>query len=584
MARLAAFLLALIAAAWLFSLPAQSVLVAAALISTVALFLVLVALHARARAAERRARELSELNSRGGARVRREWASLPLPHEIVPLNHPYASDLDVAGTTASLYRLLDVVSAATGRPVLLRWLLDAPPAIHELRERQDAVAELAAAVQLREELALLARRSHEIAPEQLARFFDWTEREPWLRERPFLLWTARILPFVTVATALLALFGQLPSTAPGLSVVAGLFVLARHRTAMTEHLTSVLRRGTGLRSQRGMLDVLAAARFTSPLLQRERSRATTGTAGLRALERALSLLEGQGSLIHAILAALVLWDVHALAWLDRWRVRYGRSLRPSLDALGTVEALAAFGTLAHDNPEWRFPDLDAGVDCLTATALAHPLIAPVTRVGNDVTVGPPGTLLLVTGSNMSGKSTLLRAIGLNVVLAQAGAPVCAAGLTMSRVELRTSIRLADSLERGVSLFMAELERLKQIVDAARASARALPLLYLLDEILHGTNTAERLIAARAVLGHLVRAGAIGAVTTHDLTLAADGALAAAARPVHFTEQVSGASGNGAAGMTFDYRLRPGLATSTNALKLLALVGLDAYDAPAPAPS
>ncbi|MBW8839614.1 MAG: DNA mismatch repair protein, partial [Gemmatimonadetes bacterium] len=197
---------------------------------------------------------------------------------------------------------------------------------------------------------------------------------------------------------------------------------------------------------------------------------------------------------------------------------------------------------------------------------------------NDITVGPTGTLLLVTGSNMSGKSTLLRAMGLNVVLAQAGAPVCARSLTMPLVEVRTSIRLADSLERGVSLFMAELQRLKEIVDAARARNRARPLLYLLDEILHGTNTAERLIAARAVLVHLVRADAIGAVTTHDLTLAADGALATATRHVHFTEQVSGAPGDGAAGMTFDYRLRPGLATSTNALKLLALVGLALPDA------
>ena len=168
---------------------------------------------------------------------------------------------------------------------------------------------------------------------------------------------------------------------------------------------------------------------------------------------------------------------------------------------------------------------------------------------------------------MSGKSTLLRAIGLNVVLAQAGAPVCAASLTMPIVDLHTSIRLADSLERGVSLFMAELQRLKDIVDAARDARAGRPLLYLLDEILHGTNSAERRIAARAVIGHLVHAGAIGAVTTHDLGLAADGELAKAVVTVNFTEQVE----DGA--MSFDYRLRPGLATSTNALRLLKLVGL-----------
>jgi len=581
MARLAAFILAVVAGAWLFSLPSQSVAAAAALVVSVTLFLGLVAAHARTRAEERRTRELCKLNTIGVARVHRDWPSLPMPREIVPLDHPYASDLDVAGTTASLYRLLDVVSAATGRPVLLRWLLGAPPSLDELVERQQAVAELAAAIQLREDLAVLARRGHDVAPERLATFFDWAESEPWLRTRPVLLWTARIIPVVTVVTALLALFGRLPSTAPGLSIVVGLFVIARYRTVMNEHLASVLRRGTGLRSQRQMLDVLAAPRFVSPLLQREQSHAVRGTAGLRALERTLALLEGQGSLIHAILAALVLWDVHALAWLDRWRARYGRALRPSLDALGRFEALAALGTLAHDNPAWTFPAIDPRADRLSATMLGHPLIAPVIRVGNDVTVGPPDTLLLVTGSNMSGKSTLLRAVGLNVVLAQAGAPVCARSLTMPVVELRTSIRLADSLERGVSLFMAELERLKEIVDAADAPNRERRLLYLLDEILHGTNTAERLIAARAVLVHLVRAGAIGAVTTHDLTLAADGALATAAQPVHFTEQVRAAGGNGAPGMSFDYKLRPGLATSTNALKLLSLVGLALPDAVEP---
>jgi DNA mismatch repair ATPase MutS len=383
---------------------------------------------------------------------------------------------------------------------------------------------------------------------------------------------------VTIVTAVLAFFRVLPWTAPGLSIVAGLLLLARYRSTLDASLTRAIARATGLRAQRQMLERLARARFDAPLLQREQQCAADGLAALSSLDRALSLLEGRGSLVHAIAAPILLWDLHAMAWLDRWRARHGPRLRACLDALGTIEALAALGTLAHDNPTWTFPELSGTADRLTATGLAHPLLPASIRVANDVTVGPPGTLLLVTGSNMSGKSTLLRAIGLNAVLAQAGAPVCASSLTMPLVDVRTSIRLADSLERGVSLFMAELERLKEIVDAARARDRSRPLLYLLDEILHGTNTAERLIAARAVLDHLVQAGAIGAVTTHDLSLAADGSLATASRPVHFTEQVGGSTnGDTGPGMTFDYRLRPGLATSTNALKLLALVGLAPND-------
>jgi DNA mismatch repair ATPase MutS len=194
-------------------------------------------------------------------------------------------------------------------------------------------------------------------------------------------------------------------------------------------------------------------------------------------------------------------------------------------------------------------------------------------VANDLTIGPPGTFVLVTGSNMSGKSTLLRAIGVNAVLAQAGAPCCARRLRLTPLAVRTSIHVQDSLARGVSHFMAELERLKQVVDAADA-ARGGPVtvLYLLDEILHGTNTAERRIAARRVIRHLLAVGAIGGVTTHDLELVDDAALHAHARLVHFQETFRD---DGAADrrLRFDYLLRPGLATSTNALELMRYVGL-----------
>jgi len=573
-ARLALFVVCVLLAAWVLSSSAHALVAGAALAASVTGFLLLVALHGHARTAAAHARALRDFNVRGAARVRRAWASLPNAGEGVASDHPYATDLDICGTPASLYRLVDVVSAGTGRPVLLRWLLSSSATARELRERQAAVAELASATVFREELAVLARQSPEIAPEQYESLLQWAEQTDVLAERsPGIVWAARIIPVLTIATAVLAFLRRVPWSTPAFSLLVGLVLLGRYRATLNSGLTGVLAHASGLRIQRRMLEQITPQPFTSTLLQRLRGRGASGVEALRALERALGVVEGRGSLMYAILNALVLWDVHALAWLDRWRQRYGRQVRDSLSALGEVEALASLGMLAHDNPDWTFPQFDDRADRLTATALGHPLIPGETRVANDVTVGPPGTMLLVTGSNMSGKSTLLRAIGLNVVLAQAGGPVCAARLTMPIFELRTSIRLADSLERGVSLFMAELERLKDIVDAARASNRTHPLLYLLDEILHGTNTAERVIAARAVLGHLVRAGAIGAVTTHDLTLAADGALASASQPVHFTEHVTTGNGEGASAMTFDYVLRPGLATSTNALKLLAIVGL-----------
>jgi DNA mismatch repair ATPase MutS len=243
-----------------------------------------------------------------------------------------------------------------------------------------------------------------------------------------------------------------------------------------------------------------------------------------------------------------------------------------------VEALAALAGLAHDNPAWAFPDFAPAATALEARGLGHPLLPADGRVVNDVTVGPVGAFLLVTGSNMSGKSTLLRALGVNVALAGAGGPVCAGALRLPPVALWTSMRVQDSLARGVSYFMAELQRLKQIVDAARPGAAGgdgdaggRRVLYLLDEILQGTNTAERQIAARRIVLFLVERGALGAVSTHDLTLADEPAVAAVAHPVHFTETFA-TTADGPA-MSFDYRLRPGIATSTNALRLMELVGL-----------
>jgi DNA mismatch repair ATPase MutS len=206
---------------------------------------------------------------------------------------------------------------------------------------------------------------------------------------------------------------------------------------------------------------------------------------------------------------------------------------------------------------------------IAGKSVGHPLLPDDRRVSNDVDLGPPGSVLLITGSNMSGKSTLLRSIGLNIVLGQAGGPVCATQFIMPASDLQTSIRVQDSLELGLSYFMAALARLKGVVDAAEHERPGRVLVYLLDEILQGTNSVERSLAVRAVARHLLEAGAIGAMTTHDLALAEHEPLKSAARLVHFTETVDE---HGA--MRFDYRLQPGLATSRNALRLMQMIGID----------
>jgi DNA mismatch repair ATPase MutS len=287
------------------------------------------------------------------------------------------------------------------------------------------------------------------------------------------------------------------------------------------------------------------------------------------------------SMFFAVIQATTLWTFHVLWLLERWQARAGGSVRRWMDLLSQVDALGALAALKYDQPEWAFPRVVESADEMTdatlvARNLGHPLLPPETCVGNGVSVGPPGRFLLVTGSNMSGKSTLLRAIGLNVVLAQMGGPVCADELTLPPLALLSSIRVRDSLEEGVSYFMAELQRLKAVVTGAEATRTGgertvTTAFFLLDEILHGTNTSERQVAARRIIRHLLAVGATGGVSTHDLTLADAPDLAASATQVHFTE--SFARGPGGPTMRFDYTLRPGIATSTNALKLMEIVGL-----------
>jgi hypothetical protein len=418
---------------------------------------------------------------------------------------------------------------------------------------------------------------------------DAAEDGGWLLDRAWVLWSARLLPVATVALVAAQLAGLTARAFWWIPVLAGAALTAAFRTRIARTLDGVVPEADMLAQLASLFETAGTAAVMAPLLRRLQG-ALHGAGGgahqhvarLRALADAAETR--RSPMLHVVVQLVTLWDFHVVALIEAWQRRAGREMRSWTAALGEIEALAAVGALAHDNPAWPFPEPDAGAGLVEAEGLAHPLLAPDVAVPNDVVVGPPGRFLLVTGSNMAGKSTLIRAIGLNVVLAQCGAPVCARRMRCPAVTLHTSIRVHDSLERGVSYFMAELERLKVIVDASRdrAIGTERTLLYLLDEILQGTNSAERTIAARRVISHLVEAGAIGAVTTHDLALAtADGAgdpaaatVARAAVAVHFAEQFRD-DGEPGPRMTFDYALRPGVATSTNALKLLEIVGLSA---------
>ncbi len=315
---------------------------------------------------------------------------------------------------------------------------------------------------------------------------------------------------------------------------------------------------------------LERERFSSPRLVELRAAldvdGQTPSQQIARLNRLIDLLDARRNMMFAPFAVLLLWPLQLSFAIERWRQNSGPAVARWLAAVGELEALGALASYSYEHPANPFPELVAEGPGFEGEGLGHPLIPESQSVRTDINFGDELRVLIVSGSNMSGKSTLLRTLGTNTVLALAGAPVCARRLRLSPLQVGASIRIQDSLQAGASRFYAEITRLRQIVELTEGS---LPVLFLLDEILHGTNSHDRRIGAEGVVRGLVERGAIGLVTTHDLALAHIAeVLSPRAANVHFEDHLE----NGK--MTFDYLLRPGIIQRSNALELMRSVGLE----------
>ncbi|HTJ84578.1 MAG TPA: DNA mismatch repair protein MutS, partial [Polyangiaceae bacterium] len=379
---------------------------------------------------------------------------------------------------------------------------------------------------------------------------------PWLvlvHPRASLAW---LVPFIAQMLVLGLLYGP----------IARMVSVVSSREAPFGRFRAVFARVEGLTPKSARLVKIVAAL---------RGDGAPASVEIARLERIVGFADlRHNTLVHLVVNFAFLYDVWVALALERWRGRSGRRARGWITALGELEALASIATYAGEHPAFSWPEVDDGEAHLDAEALGHPLIAANKRVVNDASLPSPGRAFLVTGSNMSGKSTFLRSLGLATVMAFAGLPICATRLRVARVETWTSMRVGDALDQGMSHFMAELVRLKSVVVAAQAGKK---VLFLLDEILHGTNSRERTIGARGVVMDLVRHGAIGGVSTHDFALVSiadesDGKV----QTVHFSDRIEGGA------MLFDYTLKRGVVQSTNAIRLMKVVGIDvAYETSPP---
>lgn len=549
-----------------------------------AAFIALIIIHERVVRARKRAENGATFYARGLARINGTWPGQGDGGDaLADEHHPFAGDFDLFGH-GSLFELISLAVTRAGRTRLGAWLKEPSQDADEIRARQDAVRELRDNVDLREDLALEAAEvAHEI---ESAKLDAWAAMAA-LHASRFERVAALVLPVISIPALLLALPALVarvvgwthPEATARLGVFAAMpvwpFLLAAFATALLSRrlrsrvepvIMAVERAEPALALLGGVLSRIERETFTSARLVTLSARLSgPASRDIERLRRLVALLDARRNQFFAPIAALMLWGTNVAFAIDRWRERHGASVVEWIETVGEIEALSSLASFAFEHPTFVMPEIASDGPLFDARALGHPLIPEDRRVTNDIRLDATLRLLVVSGSNMSGKSTMLRSVGIAAVLAMAGGPVCAESLRVTPARVGASIRIHDSLQENASRFYAEILRIRQVIAMSRDGA----LLFLLDEVLAGTNSHDRRIGAEAIVRGLVERGAIGLVSTHDLALAdiAD-TLAPRAANVHFEDHIEDGR------VVFDYRMREGVVTKSNALALMRSVGIE----------
>lgn len=484
--------------------------------------------------------------------------------------HAYSSDIDLFGPK-SLYHLINRTTTPVGRDKLAEWLKN-PPGIRQsesIKARQQAVKELAPKIDLRQYVQVYGRQ---VIPRHrvkgvASRMFE----TPFLLlDRKNIIWLIHALPILTLSAGVLMTAG-LHWAFPLALILLHIQINRRFSKKMEGAYKRSAQSTSILKAYGRILAELEKSDFSTPMLRAMKKRLETpkGTVSkmIGRLSLYVSLFELRRSeILHPILNSVFFWDLHCVLHIERWRSRFSKKIGGWFKTIGEFEALSTFASLHFNQSGWVFPEPVSGKAEFKAQGLGHPLIPPHERVSNDFRMEGTGKISIVTGPNMAGKSTFLKTIGVNMVLALAGAPVCADSCRLSPFSLHTSMKVSDSLNQQISLFYAELLRLKKILEAMEGRE---PVFYLLDEMLKGTNALDRQAGAMALLRQMTKKNACGIVATHDLELTRlETEFTADIQNLHFDGYVEDDK------LRFDYKLKPGRCESFNALTLMRKIGID----------
>ncbi|MCT8977050.1 DNA mismatch repair protein [Clostridium sp. CX1] len=542
---------------------------ALAIILFAILFIILLNKHSRLKYNRKCSTLIGEINGNSLKRLKGEWKSFEdTGSDFLEEDHSYSKDLDIFGK-GSLFQYINTASTYLGREKLKHILTASNYTIGEIYDRQKAVEELSDNLGWRQrfiaegQIAVEKKKN----PESL---FKWAKEKNSLFSSSAFIIMAHVLPIITVTVILLYfLLEGIPYYLPLMAIGVQVIILKINSKKSNKILDGIYKYKKDIEAYDRMLKVIEKKRFESSYLIKLKENLVnenkiTATKQINKLSRLVNLISDRANFFYHIVNSITLWEYHCLIRLEAWKKESGLFIEQWLDVIAEIEGLSSLAVINHDYPHWVMPELKNSSLIIEGKNIGHPLITK-NRVCNDLKIDNTESILLITGSNMSGKSTLLRTIGINLVLAYAGAPVCAEAFCCSIMNIYTCMRISDNLEENISSFYAELLRIRKLIDATKEKE---PVFFLLDEIFRGTNSKDRHTGARVLIEKLSRENALGMVSTHDLELADIEEKNRKVRNYHFREYYKNNE------IYFDYKLRLGVSTTRNAIYLMRMAGID----------
>ncbi len=560
--RLLFILLAVISGIYFYSIATWASIVAVILF--IVLFAICLKKHLSNIDRQHQKEYLKRINQQELACLSGDYSSYDPGEQYQDPKHDYTSDLDIFGSY-SLFRYLNRTTSPSGSDMLAQWLKK-PASTQEIRNRQEAVTELSEMIDWRQDMQAIGYK-HKAPNKELPDFIKWLATDPVLLSHKKMRFVTKWLPYLTIPVIIAACFGIIPSSIPWLFVIVHFAISGSVFKQVNMLHQQISRKVDFIGTYSGLIRLLTETNFSSAYMSDICRCFDEDNALLQieSLKNRIKRLDNRLNLYYFPVNLLLFADYKHLIWLEQWRINHKNNVIKWFEAIAQAEAIISLSNAKFNHPDWAMPEITDEYFVFDAENLGHPLIPEKERICNNFSTSGKGQIAVVTGSNMSGKSTFQRSIGFNMVLALAGAPVCATHLKIANCHLYTYMRISDNLDEQTSSFYAELKRLKQLIDTIQTGES---VFFLLDEILRGTNSMDRKTGSMALIKQLAHLQVSGVIATHDLALGElEKELPQQISNYHFDVQISGED------MSFDYKLHPGICTSMNASILMRKIGI-----------